>query len=279
MNGELMALSAAACYGITHFVCGLLARRVPGLTVSLYAQLGGTAVSILAALALPFGTPTPADLGWGVLSGLGTGLAVAFLYRAMSSGAISVVVPVSDVGAVVIPVLVALLLLGERPPPGGIVGFCVALPALWLVSQSGGRERGNAAPGLRDALIAGVGFAITFLALKPIPLDAGLWPIVASRVASVAMILPLVATMGAPLKAPLRPGLAAAAVGIVGTAATVLYWMAVHHQLAAVATVLAALYPAVPVVLALVFLRERLNRKQVLGLCGAGAAIALIALP
>src|SRR5262249_24159149 len=62
MNGELMALSAAACYGITHFVCGLLARRVPGLTVSLYAQLGGTAVSILAALILPFGNPTLVDL-------------------------------------------------------------------------------------------------------------------------------------------------------------------------------------------------------------------------
>lgn len=278
MNGELMALSAAGCYGITHFVCGLLARRLPGLTVSLYAQLGGTAASLLAALAFPFGTPTAADLGWGALSGLGTGLAVAFLYRAMSSGAMSVVVPVSDVGAVLIPVMVALLLLGERPPLGGIAGACVALPALWLISQTDSGKGGEVAPGLRDALVAGVGFAITFLALKPIPLDAGLWPIAASRVASVATILPLVAGMNAPVRAPLRPALGAAAIGVVGSAATGLYWMAVHHQLATITTVLAALYPAVPVVLALVFLRERLNGKQVLGLCGTGAAIALIAL-
>jgi drug/metabolite transporter (DMT)-like permease len=42
--------------------------------------------------------------------------------------------------------------------------------------------------------------------------------------------------------------------------------------------VLAALYPTVPVLLALVFLRERLSRTQVAGLLGAGAAIALLSL-
>jgi drug/metabolite transporter (DMT)-like permease len=38
------------------------------------------------------------------------------------------------------------------------------------------------------------------------------------------------------------------------------------------------MYPAIPVVLAIVLMRERLARGQVLGLLGAGAAIALIAM-
>jgi drug/metabolite transporter (DMT)-like permease len=44
------------------------------------------------------------------------------------------------------------------------------------------------------------------------------------------------------------------------------------------ATVLAALYPAIPVVLAITFLRERPSRAQTAGLGCAAAAIGLIAL-
>ncbi|MEV2235445.1 EamA family transporter [Streptomyces phaeochromogenes] len=68
---------------------------------------------------------------------------------------------------------------------------------------------------------------------------------------------------------------------MVGTAAIVLYLEATTRQLMAVATVLSSLYPAVPVVLvvlALVLLGERLNRRQVLGLVCAASAIGLIAL-
>ncbi|MEU9899073.1 EamA family transporter [Streptomyces phaeochromogenes] len=57
-----------------------------------------------------------------------------------------------------------------------------------------------------------------------------------------------------------------------------LYLEATTRQLMAVATVLSSLYPAVPVVLALVLLGERLNRRQVLGLVCAASAIGLIAL-
>ncbi|HVV10338.1 EamA family transporter [Amycolatopsis sp.] len=269
--GELLALASALCFGLTHFVNGVLSRRAPGLTISLYAQLGGTAITLLAALCWPDGTG--AGLGWGALSGLGTGIGVAFLYRAMSTGALSVVVPVSDVGAVAIPVLIGLVFLSERPSALAIAGVVLALPAIWLVSGGSGR-----ATGLRDALIAGAGFAVQFLGMAPVPVDAGLWPIVLSRVVSVAVILPLVLGTRTPVR--LRPSVAAPALiaGAVGSVAIVLYWVAAHRQLVALATVLAALYPAIPVVLGVVLLRERLRGTQILGVLGAGLAVACIAL-
>jgi drug/metabolite transporter (DMT)-like permease len=70
----------------------------------------------------------------------------------------------------------------------------------------------------------------------------------------------------------------AAAAGALGSVAILLYWYATQRQLVAVATVLTALYPAIPVVLAMLFLRERANRTQVAGLIGAGAAVGLIAI-
>ena len=57
-------------------------------------------------------------------------------------------------------------------------------------------------------------------------------------------------------------------------------WIAelVREQLLAVAVVLAALYPVVPVLLGLTVLRERLTGTQAAGLGLAGAAVGLIAL-
>jgi hypothetical protein len=82
-----------------------------------------------------------------------------------------------------------------------------------------------------------------------------------------------------------RPGAdaAAARAGVrrqraVGTLAIACYTLATREQMLAVAVVLAALYPVVPVLLWLTVLRERLTRTQAVGLGMAGAAVGLIAL-
>jgi drug/metabolite transporter (DMT)-like permease len=280
--GECLALISALCFGVTHFVNGLLSRRVDGMTVALHAQLGGTALALVLAPTLPGGSASLADYGWGALSGVGTGVGVAFLYRAMSQGAMSVVVPVSDVGAVALPVLVGVVLLGERPAALVWVGMAAVLPALWLVSQdtpgSVGERRGALSEGVSSALVAGVGFGLQFLAMAQVDGDSGLWPVVLSRVVSVVVIAGVLAPYGGRWTMPRGAWAAAVTAGAVGTAAIVLYLEATTRQLMAVATVLSSLYPAVPVVLALLFLGERLNRRQGVGLVCAALAIGLIAL-
>ncbi|MGW3992318.1 multidrug DMT transporter permease [Amycolatopsis sp. NPDC004772] len=211
----------------------------------------------------------------GALSGAGTGAGATFLYRAMGKGAMSLVVPASDVAAVVLPVLFGLLLLGQRLSGVALAGICCAVPALWLVSRSRGERAGRTAAGIPDAFVAGLGFAVQFVALSRIPAEAGFWPVVFSRAVSVVAIAGLVAATRAPWRLPSRLCLPAAPAGVCGSAAIVLYLLAAQRQLPAVATVLAALYPVLP---ALVLLRERLSRAQLAGLLGAGAAIALVSL-
>lgn len=280
--GELLALLSALCFGITHFVNGLVSRRHNGLTVALHAQLGGTLMVFPLALFLDAGSATLADYGWGAMSGVGTGMGVAFLYRAMSQGAISVVVPVSDVGAVALPVLVGVSFLGERPATPAWVGIAAVLPTLWLVSQStqepDDKQRGTVSAGVPSALVASVGFGIQFLAMAQVDKDSGSWPVVLSRVASVAVIAAVLGAYGAGWRLTGRPWAATVPAGALGTVAIVLYLEATRQQLMAVATVLSALYPAVPVLLALVLLKERLNRRQAAGLACAAFAIGLIAL-
>ncbi|GAB2783316.1 DMT family transporter [Amycolatopsis magusensis] len=272
--GELLALTSALCFGVTHFANGLLSRARPGMTVSFHAQLGGTAVAVPAAF---LAGGTGGGLGYGLLSGIGTGVGVAFLYRAIGRGAMSVVVPISDLGAVAIPVLAGVVLLGERFSLIAGAGVVCALAAVWLVSRTGRAER-KPPPGFVDAVIAGIGFAVQFLAMARVPADAGLWPIAASRVSSVVVIAVLLLGTRQPLRIPPRPAVSAGAAGVLGSIALLLYWYATQQQLVSMATVLSALYPAIPVVLAMLFLGERVNRTQTAGLLGAVAAIVLITL-
>ncbi|WP_413103844.1 EamA family transporter [Streptomyces sp. Inha503] len=327
--GELLAVASALCFGTTHFLSGLVSRDRHGVTVAACAQAGGTVVSLVPVLLTQGADAPPSALGWGALSGLGTGVGVACLYWSMNQGPMSVVVPVSDVTAVGLPVLAGIALLGDRPSPPALTGIALGLPALWLVSRGepsgpcgprgahGAREprgphepRGprvpyEARPGpgpghapedrpghgpghgpgadrLRPAvvlaLVAGVGLALHFFALARIPASAGWWPVVVSRAVSVAVILALLPATGASLRLPRRAAAVAAVAGALGTLATILYLLATRQELLSVAVVLSALYPAVPVLLALTFLRERITRPQAVGLLGAGLAIGLIAL-
>lgn len=272
--GEALALGAALCFGITDFVSALLARRVHSASVALVAQLGGTALILLAALLVPAPSVTTGALGWGALSGIGTGIGVAFLFRAMGVGQLSVVVPLSDVAGVAVPVLVGVAMLGDRPSVVSWLGILAAAPALWLVTRVG---RGRpTARGSVDGLVSGLGFALQFVALALVDPAAGLWPLVASRVASVVTILPMAPR--APLRMPWRLAAAALGSGAVGTLAITCYTLATREQMLAVVVVLAALYPVVPVLLGLTVLRERLTRAQTAGLGLAGAAVGLIAL-
>ncbi|MGW0248583.1 EamA family transporter [Nocardia goodfellowii] len=274
--GEMLALASAVCFGVTHFLSALLARRADATAVAFYAQIGGCLLILAAAPMVTADSVTAAALAWGALSGIGTGLGVTCLYRGVGTGRVSVVVPLSDVGALALPVLFGVLLLGERPAAVGWLGIAAALPALWLVSRARDEDGIERFDGVRYGLLAGVGCAVQFIALARVGEAAGLWPLVASRLASVVAIAPLAAS--APLRMPPRLLAATLGTGMLGTLAIALYTWATWQQLLAVAVVLAALYPVIPVVLGRTVLKEHINRTQALGLALSAAAIVGIAL-
>lgn len=275
--GETLALFSALCFGLADFAAGLLSRHAKPELVALIGQVGGLIVTAAAAFFVRAPSVGSADLSWGGLSGLGTGIGVLFLYRGMSRGRMSVVVPLSVVGGVAVPVLAGVALLGDRPDPLAWCGIVVAFPALWLIARGGNGGDGGTARGAVDGLIAGAGFALQNIGLGQVDPSAGLWPIVASRVISALALLPMIRS--GPPGAGLRPKLVLPAVftGVLGAAAIVLYTLATQRQLLAIAVVLSSLYPAIPVLLGIAVLKERLNRPQVLGLLGAAAAVVLLA--
>lgn len=277
----LLALVSAALYGAADFFGGIAARRAPVVPVVTIAQ--GTGVVLLLAL-MPFlapASPSTADLSWGAAAGIAGGAGVAWLYRALAIGTMAIVAPVTAVCAVVIPVAVGLIL-GERPGALTLIGIMTAVLSIVLVSQRPpdspvAEARPSSLPaGLGIALLSGVAIGVFFLCLAQTRSDAGMWPLVAARVASTGLFALGAVVAGVPLAIPPRALALATVGGALDVAANALYLLAARRGALSIVVTLVSLYPASTVLLANVFLRERFSRLQAVGIVCALAAILLI---
>ena len=276
MTGAALALGSAVCLGVADYAGGLLARRTDAAAVAFVVQAGGAVLVLAVAPTVPAAALTWQDVGWGALSGVGTAIGVLFLYRGLTNGPMTVVVPLSTVGGVVLPVLVGFTLLGERPSLLSWLGIAVAVPAIPLISAANGRPARADAAATAEALTSSVGFALQYIALAQTGSASGLWPVAAGRVASVLTMLALAG--GPQTLLGLRRGLAlrAGLNGAVAASGLTLYMLATRYEIMAVAVVLSSLYPVIPVLLGIAVLRERLTVRQAAGLVGAGATIVLV---
>jgi uncharacterized membrane protein len=277
VTAAVLALGSAVCFGIADYAGGLLARRANAAVIALGVQVSGAVLVCAAAPWVPAAHSTWQDLGWGALSGVGTAVGVLFLYRGLTHGSMSLVVPLSTVGGVVLPVVIGLVLLGEDPSLPAATGIAVSVPAIALISGGDGAS----APGDRfaavQALVSSVGFALQYVALAQAAPTAGLWPVAAGRVASVLTMLAFAGALASRLRLPRALVLPTVANGAVAASGLVLYMLSTRQELMAVAVVLSSLYPAIPVLLGIAVLRERLTARQAVGLLGAGATVALVA--
>jgi uncharacterized membrane protein len=272
--GILLGLAAALLYGGSDFGGGVLSRRLGEVRVAVYDSAAACALAWVALAVCGGPGPSVRAIVWGLIAGLGGGAGTLALYRGMARGQMSVVGPVSAVGAAVVPIAVGLAL-GERPSILATAGVLVALPAIVLVAASGS-VRGKLGAGLSDGLLAGLAFGILFVGLGQAGRDAGLWPVVCEQTSGMLPILAAAAKSREPLRLSVRDAGLPALVGAAAMAASLLYFYATHFAMLATAAVLVSLYPGVTVLLARALLHERfsLSQRAGLGLC----AIAVIAI-
>ena len=273
----LLALGAALAYGASDFLGGRASTRVH---FSLVTAVGAGAALVVALIASPFvgGEVTSGPLTWGLISGTGSGLGTLFLYRGLARARVAVVAPTSGVLAAALPAGLAVIL-GERPGPITVLGLLIALPAVWFIS-GGGTDTGQEGKpsGVLDGLLAGIGFGLLFVALDQAGDSAGLWPLTAGQAVSFVLVLAVAVSFRNSVGRSVAAGAAnpkagrwswpvlAVATGVLGSGATVLFYLSTTTGLLTIAAVLTSLYPAWTVLLARLVLDERLSRRQAFGL-------------
>jgi drug/metabolite transporter (DMT)-like permease len=272
----VLGLLAAALYGISDFVGGIASRRTGAITVLLWSYPVGAGL-MTALLPLFPGEVDARVVLFGVLGGAAGLVGVALMYSLMTVAPINVVSPITAVLAAIVPVLVAVGI-GERPGLAAWLGIALGLGAVVLVSRTGeDNPHGRIGAGvIALAFVSGLGFGLYFVFLARAGDDSGLWPLVISRVACAALIVPLAAAMNGLQLLPRRLVWLVVLAGACDASANMAFLLAARDGLLSLASVLTALYPAVTVLLAVGLLHEHTNRLQRAGLLLAAGAIVLI---
>jgi drug/metabolite transporter (DMT)-like permease len=237
-------------------------------------------VLVLAAVVATGEIASPPSLR-AILASLGAGAAGATalgcFYRALATGTMSVVAPISATG-VALPVVVGVLT-GDALSAVVSAGLALAVAGVLLASREPAADGTGPAPGARRAsvglaLIAALGFG-TYFVLSDVAADESvLWLLLLARLVALPVLVPLALRAPRPAAGDAWPLLVA---GTLDVSATGLYGLANREGSLSIVAVVGSLYPVMTVLLARVVLRERLARVQAVGVAAALAGVALIA--
>jgi drug/metabolite transporter (DMT)-like permease len=280
MNGAVgFGLLAALVWGAGDFYGGLATRRAPPFSVVLVAEISGAVLLLLAALAWRQPLPNLPTLGWSAGAGLSGAIGLVALYTALARGQMGVVAPTSAVIAALVPIIASAYLEGA-PDTMQILGFAVALVAVWLLSGTGtgaGRRAGSVHE-LRLALLAGLGFGFYFVLIDRADPLSGFWNLTFARSFAAVVLAALMLAIRHPLLPPRDVLPLNTLNGTLDAGGNLFFVLAAQSGRLDVASVLASLYPGTTVLLAWLVLGERLSRPQTVGVAAALLAIILIVL-
>jgi len=275
----LLALSSAACYGVSNFVGPLLARREAlfvVLFVSHVAALAGATVYLAFDGGALLG-PEPFALA--MLAGLGNAIGLIGFYKAAELGPLAVAAPIGATGATV-PVVWGLAN-GDTLSSAQAVGMLLALGGCVLAARRSSSEittyRDPRASALWAACSA-VAFGVFLTALPAASEDGGrAWAIFDARV---ALLVVVVIWSGRELRALRlnRTTPVLALPGLLLLAGTLFYVVAASRGQLSLVSVLGSLFPVFTVGLSVALLGERPSRLQSAGVGAALVGVILIAL-
>jgi drug/metabolite transporter (DMT)-like permease len=273
----LLALGSSLAWGVSAFVAGRRGRDVPTALLLAASQALGIPVLVVLMVASGAAAPTSRGLAAGAVAGIGTIAGLGALYRGLAVARMAVVAPLAAIVSVAVPTVVDVARGTPLTPTtaGGLV--LGALAAGLLSGPRTSRVDSAERSGLGHGLVSGLGFATFSLGLDASGADAGLWPLLAARGSTVAVLAVVIALQHVALRTALREG--ATPIAMIGTLEIVgalLYLVALRVGPLSVVVVLAALYPGVTVLLARVVLGQRLGRVGVAGLVAAAVAVVLL---
>jgi drug/metabolite transporter (DMT)-like permease len=316
--GVILGLTGAVCWGMADFAARFASRRVGAYRTLFFMQFFGfIALSVYLKFAGGFSHVAPGWQPWALtaVAGLLNVTASLSLYYSFEIGVMSIVGPVSSsYPALTVALSIAS---GERINVLRGIGIAVTLTGVILAAMSFAPKPTNSAeapnppdkvnpadsadsagaadpakaanPSTTSRLSRGVGWAVLaavgfgfmfwFLGFHVIPLVGDAVSVWAMRLTALGSLAIFALPTRQSLRLPHgRIWWQLAAVGVMDTAAYVANNAGLHIGPVSVVSVLASLYGAVTVLLAWVFLRERLERTQWLGIALIFAGIICVSI-
>ncbi len=282
--GVLLGVAAALFWGLGDYFITRLTRRA-GTTVALLCiqvlSLAAWVGFLLAESARPAITP-------GLWAAIGATavchvLGLIFVYRAFEVGTVSIVSPISA-GFAIVTALLAFVA-GERPPAIALAGAALLIGGVILATRSpaGSDSTRPTLAGVPEAILSALAFGTMFWLFYFFvqPRLGYAVPLVALKAMAVAGSLVVLVRGSIAHPGPQQPRLAnLVLLAVAAAAADTLAWLAyiggTNASYATIVTALASLFSVVTVLLAWLFLRERLAAQQWLGVAVILGGILLV---
>ncbi len=300
----LVALLGAFAYGCGDFMGGRAAVRLSPSGAVALAQCAAVLVTAQAYMKGGGGPLSPHVVVSGLLGGPAYLIGLMTLYQGIAFARIAIVVPISGLVGIVVP-LAGDLVIGRHIGGTEVTGILICCLAFVLLSATpGASEPGlDPLPSLRLGVLSGLGFGTADLCIGVMAPEDGQAAVMVARIVTAGIALnllgiavvrtgalrpnrpalagpPLAMGVAGPRRATLRAMLPAAMFAIIAGALDSVGHMSYAHVATggsmAVASALVALYPAVPVVLAVVLLNERMIGTQYLGLAASALGVAVM---
>jgi len=272
------SVAAVFLWGTSDFAGGLGSRRANAFVLTAFSHVCALALMLVIAFAVGGQFPDRASVLWGFAAGAIGGFALALFYGALASGKMGLTAPISALIGAAIPTLADIGMEGA-PKRWTVVGFVLAIVAIGLITRpEPGLENDEAGHprGVAMAALAGVGFAGFYLCVHQAH-GSPTWIAAMSRVGSLTTTSIAVLVTRAPLALDRPRAALGMMAGFFDILASALFIYANQHGRLDEAVVITALYPAMTVLLARIFLKEHFTLWKFVGLLAALAAVPMIA--
>jgi len=268
-------LAAASFWGTSNFSGGFCTKTSSVFGVLLVANITG--IVFLTICALWVGDPVPDiySLILGALAGIAGLIGLAAFFKGLASEHMGMVASLAAIISAALPVLFGMLMEG-LPSNRQIAGFAAAFAAIWHLSVS---EESHS---IRWRLLslpatAGIAFGVAFILIDQAVEQSVFWPLLSAKMTGTVVLITLllifrIGTMPHRHKYPM-----VFLTGFFDAAGTTFYASAAQVGRLDISAVLASMHPAITAFLAWVILKERLSRRQWIGVVAALIALALIA--
>jgi drug/metabolite transporter (DMT)-like permease len=218
-----------------------------------------------------------------ILAGILGIIAYIFLYRGFQKGNVSVVSPISASWSV-ITTLLAVFLFQETLTPLQIMGIITVFIGIFFASTNFAELKKSISQGrssgVSDGLISMIAWGITYTLLRPITLAFG--PIIALlflRITAITILFSYTQINKTKISFPTRLiFIFIASAGLLDLLGFAAFNFSITTSFLSIAGPVAATYPAVTVVLAYFFLKEKVVGNQKIGIVAILAGLALISL-
>lgn len=273
----LLGLGTAACWGVADFAARFLGRSIGALPALTLVTLFG-AVELAALMAVraqplpPLGAASP--LVWAAAAA--TVAAMWAFYEALCRAPLVVVAPL--VGAYPAwGLLLGVALLGLRPDAADWAAMAAVILGMALVARGGDRAEAGQPEAAWLALGSGLVFAVAVLLAQQAGAEHGSAATVYyTRILGGGMLLAVLLVRARCIPPPRWVAAAAAQAGA-DTGGYLLLYAAAAGLEAAIATVVSSAFGAVSVLLARVFLKERIRPLQAGGMVLVFGGVAWLA--